>query len=54
MHSLIRKLEFQKRAQLDRIMQQDELKWKQGAKITEPLEGEDNTNCLHAKANGRR
>lgn len=42
------------RAQLDRIMKQDELKWKHRAKFTEILEGEGNTKYLHAKANDRR
>jgi hypothetical protein len=41
------------RAQLARLLKQEELKWIQRAKVTDIKEGEGNTKFFHAKANGR-
>ena len=48
-----RKEQIALRAQLDRLLKQEEAKWKQRAKIDELLEGDSNTKFFHAKANGR-
>ena len=48
-----RKEQIALRAQLDRLLKQEEAKWKQRAKINEILEGDSNTKFFHAKANGR-
>ena len=41
------------RAQLDRLLSQEEAKWKQTTKIDELVDGDCNTKYFHAKANGR-
>ena len=42
------------RAQLDRLLSQEEAKWKQTTKIDELVDGDCNTKYFHAKANGRK
>ena len=50
----MRQEQLELRAQLDRLLSQEEAKWKQRGKIKEILQGDSNTKYLHAKANGRR
>ena len=45
---------MQLRAQLDRLLKQEEAKLKERAKFDQLLEGDSNTKLFHAKANGRR
>ena len=45
-----RKEQMELRAQLDRLLQQEEAKWKQRAKVDEIFEGDSNTKFFHAKA----
>lgn len=49
-----RQEQLELRAQLDRLLEQEEAKWKQRVKIDELLDEDGNTKYFHAKDNGRR
>ena len=44
----------QSRDQLSRLLREEEIKWYQGAKVTDVLLGDNNTKYYHMVANGKK